>query len=141
MAKENTSLLDMLGIRKDHQVCLTGIYPALNELLRESCNLTNVLARTQMDQLLREGKSFDRVVITASPSNGTNEVEDALVIRAAQLTKAGGLIYLFTPVKALGESFGNAVLKYYPSQNVRGFNTPMGPVMVTGAHGNPEEQK
>jgi len=133
--------IDTLGIKRDHHVCMVGVYPALGQLLESNCILTQVQTLKQMDGLLEMNKRFDRVIIASNPGVATNEVDDLLVIRSCQLLEQNGLIYFFCPVRSLAESFGKTVIKYYPSQNVTGVNTAMGAVMVTAARGNPESKK
>ncbi|MHB8407798.1 MAG: hypothetical protein ACYDHY_06745 [Acidiferrobacterales bacterium] len=141
MQNPNGNVLDNLGIRPDHNVVLVGNYPALAQILVRSCKLTQVLGQPQLEQLARENKAFDRVILTYSPGDEAKDIEDLLVIRAAQLVVVGGLLYLFCPVRSVAEAFGKTVLKYYPTHNVKGANTIMGAVMVTSARGNPEAQK
>lgn len=128
----NEDISVIAGLKKYDNVLVIGGNIVMPFIKKWVNSVTSAKKTGDINQLIQEGRQFDRVFIARE-----NVLDEMLVLKAARLTCVGGLICFLSDDDDMRNAFLEAVERNFPLSSTWSLDSNIGKTIVTNARGNP----
>lgn len=126
------NLADVVGLKRTNSVLLLGGNFVLPTLKKYVHSVEQAKKNTQVNKLLFSGIKFDRVFLARE-----NVLDEVFVLKAARLIDVQGLVCFFSEEDGMRAAFSDIIERNFPAADVWNFESTVGKMVVTNAHGLP----